>query len=55
MCINRLTPCSGDFFPIVLSFLRSVPFIGPALRAPYIGPALDKVAGCERSREQFGR
>ncbi|CCG81457.1 Got1-like family protein [Taphrina deformans PYCC 5710] len=35
----------GDFFPIVLSFLRSLPFIGPALRAPYIGPALDKVAG----------
>jgi hypothetical protein len=28
----------GDFFPVVLGFLRSLPFIGPVLRGPYIGP-----------------
>jgi hypothetical protein len=28
----------GDFFPVILGFLRQLPFIGPVLRAPYIGP-----------------
>jgi hypothetical protein len=28
----------GDFFPVVLGFLRQLPFIGPMLRAPYIAP-----------------
>ena len=27
----------GDFFPVVLGFLRQLPFIGPVLRGPYIG------------------
>ena len=28
----------GDFFPVVLGFSRQLPFIGPVLRGPYIGP-----------------
>lgn len=28
----------GDFFPVVLGFLRQLPFIGTVLRGPYIGP-----------------
>jgi len=28
----------GDFFPVVLGFLRQFPVIGPILRGPYIGP-----------------
>jgi len=35
----------GDFFPVILGFLRSLPVVGPILRGPYIGPALDRVAG----------
>ncbi|ORY80009.1 Got1-domain-containing protein [Protomyces lactucae-debilis] len=35
----------GDFFPIVLNTLRSMPVIGPALRASYVGPLLDRIAG----------
>ena len=27
----------GDFFPVVLGFLRQLPFVGPVLRGPYIG------------------
>ena len=32
----------GDFFPVVLGFLRQLPFIGPVLRGPYIGPVFPK-------------
>ena len=32
----------GDFFPVVLGFLRQLPFIGPILRGPVIGPVLLK-------------
>lgn len=39
----------GDFFPIVLTFLRQVPVLGRALRAPYISRVLDVIAGYQRS------
>jgi len=35
----------GDFFPVILGFLRSLPFVGPILRGPYIGPISDRLAG----------
>lgn len=28
----------GDFFPVVLGFLRQLPVVGSVLRGPYIGP-----------------
>jgi hypothetical protein len=28
----------GDFFPVVLGFLRQLPFVGPVLRGPVVGP-----------------
>ncbi|BFZ53920.1 Golgi Transport [Savitreella phatthalungensis] len=39
----------GDFFPIVLSFLRSLPVVGQALRAPGIAQVLDRIAGYQPS------
>ena len=33
----------GDFFPVVLGFLRQLPFIGPVLRGPYIGPVTNPI------------
>ncbi|KAK9450291.1 Got1/Sft2-like family-domain-containing protein [Limtongia smithiae] len=35
----------GDFFSIVVAFLRSVPFIGPILSSPFIAPTIDRLAG----------
>jgi len=41
----------GDFFPVIISFLRSLPLIGPFLRAPYIAPVVDRLSGAYRSKE----
>lgn len=35
----------GDFFSVILQFLRSLPIIGPLLSHPAIAPVLDKIAG----------
>mmetsp|Transcript_17340 Transcript_17340/g.25697 ORF Transcript_17340/g.25697 Transcript_17340/m.25697 type:complete len:114 (+) Transcript_17340:3-344(+) len=35
----------GSFFPLVLTFLRSLPFIGTFLNLPVVSTAVDKVAG----------
>ncbi|UZO14724.1 uncharacterized protein OCT59_006172 [Rhizophagus irregularis] len=35
----------GDFFPVIISFLRKVPFIGMLLSAPYISNVVDRFAG----------
>lgn len=35
----------GEFFPVLIQFLRSLPFIGPLLRHPIVAPVLDKLAG----------
>lgn len=35
----------GDFFSVILQFLRSLPFVGPILSHPSIAPYLDKIAG----------
>ncbi|RIA96005.1 Got1-domain-containing protein [Glomus cerebriforme] len=35
----------GDFFPVVISFLRKVPIIGTLLSAPYFSNVIDRFAG----------
>ncbi|CCC70701.1 hypothetical protein NCAS_0F02170 [Naumovozyma castellii] len=35
----------GDFFGIIVQFLRSMPIIGPILSNPVIAPFIDKIAG----------
>lgn len=35
----------GDFFGVIVQFLRSMPIIGPILSSPGIGPIVDKIAG----------
>ncbi|KAK9480123.1 Got1/Sft2-like family-domain-containing protein [Lipomyces japonicus] len=35
----------GDFFSVIVSFLRSLPFIGPVLSHPYTAPVIDRLAG----------
>ncbi|KAI6032940.1 vesicle transport protein [Pisolithus orientalis] len=35
----------GDFFPVVLTFLRQLPFIGTLLSLPYVRPVVDRLAG----------
>ncbi|KIP01901.1 hypothetical protein PHLGIDRAFT_96575 [Phlebiopsis gigantea 11061_1 CR5-6] len=35
----------GDFFPVILTFLRQLPFIGTLLQLPYIKDVADRVAG----------
>ncbi|CEH19177.1 got1-domain-containing protein [Ceraceosorus bombacis] len=39
----------GDFFPVILNFLRQLPFIGPALSLPVVRGVLDKLAGTRQS------
>ncbi|KAG1836744.1 hypothetical protein DFJ58DRAFT_817920 [Suillus subalutaceus] len=39
----------GDFFPVVVTFLRQVPFIGNLLSLPYIRPIVDRIAGSRTS------
>ena len=41
----------GDFFPVVLGFLRQLPFIGPVLRGPYIGAVR---SSAQRSVDNLG-
>ncbi|KXS22307.1 Got1-domain-containing protein [Gonapodya prolifera JEL478] len=35
----------GDFFPVVLNFLRRLPVIGTILNLPGISPLMDRLAG----------
>ncbi|KAF0364793.1 Got1-domain-containing protein [Gigaspora margarita] len=35
----------GDFFPVIVSFLRKLPVIGSLLNAPGISHAVDKITG----------
>ncbi|CAI8501165.1 unnamed protein product [Hanseniaspora opuntiae] len=35
----------GDFFSVVVQFLRSMPIIGPILKHPKVAPLVDKLAG----------
>ncbi|ODQ66570.1 Got1-domain-containing protein [Nadsonia fulvescens var. elongata DSM 6958] len=35
----------GDFFSVILAFLRSMPIIGPLLSNRFVAPALDRLAG----------
>ncbi|KDN43009.1 putative GOT1-membrane protein required for ER to Golgi transport [Tilletiaria anomala UBC 951] len=39
----------GDFFPVILNFLRQLPFIGNLLSLPGIREVLDKLAGSRQS------
>ncbi|KAF5326087.1 hypothetical protein D9611_000110 [Ephemerocybe angulata] len=39
----------GDFFPVVVTFLRQLPFIGTALSLPYISGVVDRLAGSRTS------
>ncbi|KAF9237506.1 Got1-domain-containing protein [Melanogaster broomeanus] len=39
----------GDFFPVVLTFLRQLPFIGTLLSLPYIRPVVDRLVGSRTS------
>ncbi|KAF9506204.1 hypothetical protein BS47DRAFT_1429769 [Hydnum rufescens UP504] len=39
----------GDFFPVVLTFLRQLPILGTLLNLPYIRPALDRLVGTRQS------
>lgn len=36
--VAKLTQCFSDFFPVILNFLRQMPFIGNVLNLPYIRP-----------------
>ncbi|KAL6943290.1 Golgi Transport [Hanseniaspora osmophila] len=35
----------GDFFNIIVQFLRSLPVIGPILNHPAVAPVIDRIAG----------
>lgn len=35
----------GDFFAVVVQFLRSLPVIGPLLSHPSVAPYVDRLAG----------
>ncbi|ORZ39710.1 vesicle transport protein [Catenaria anguillulae PL171] len=35
----------GDFFPVVIAFLRRIPVIGPLLSAPGVTHLVDRLAG----------
>ncbi len=35
----------GDFFPVVIGFLRSLPVIGPILSAPGVSKLVDWIGG----------
>ncbi|SHO76945.1 Homodimeric protein that is packaged into COPII vesicles [Malassezia sympodialis ATCC 42132] len=39
----------GDFFPVILSFLRQMPLVGPLLSAPGVRQVMDQLAGARRS------
>ncbi|KAI0317199.1 vesicle transport protein [Amylostereum chailletii] len=35
----------GDFFPVILTFLRQLPFVGQFLSMPYVRDVVDRLAG----------
>lgn len=35
----------SDFFAVIVQFLRSMPYIGPALSHPAVAPIVDRLAG----------
>ncbi|KAI9220667.1 vesicle transport protein [Blastocladiella britannica] len=37
----------GDFFPVVISFLRRMPVIGPLLTTPGVSHLIDRLAGSQ--------
>ncbi|KAJ3332039.1 Golgi Transport [Blyttiomyces sp. JEL0837] len=37
----------GDFFPVVVNFLRRLPFIGPILSMPGISKVVDSITGAK--------
>jgi len=39
----------GDFFPVILTFLRQLPFLGQFLSLPFIGSIADRLAGSRTS------
>ncbi|EJD02746.1 Got1-domain-containing protein [Fomitiporia mediterranea MF3/22] len=39
----------GDFFPVILTFLRQLPFVGTLLSMPYIRDFADRLAGSRQS------
>ncbi|KAI0044555.1 Got1-domain-containing protein [Auriscalpium vulgare] len=39
----------GDFFPVIVTFLRQLPFVGQALNLPYISTVVDRIAGSRTS------
>ncbi|EIN11721.1 Got1-domain-containing protein [Punctularia strigosozonata HHB-11173 SS5] len=39
----------GDFFPVILTFLRQLPFIGHFLTLPYVRDVADRLAGSRTS------
>ncbi|TIB67851.1 hypothetical protein E3Q24_03971 [Wallemia mellicola] len=39
----------GSFFPVILNFLRQIPFIGGFLNLPYISTIANKLAGSRQS------
>lgn len=40
----------GDFLPIVVSFMRALPYVGPVLSMPVVGTIVDKLAGSAEKR-----
>ncbi|KAA1475146.1 Got1-domain-containing protein [Dentipellis sp. KUC8613] len=39
----------GDFFPVILTFLRQLPFVGQFLNMPYVRDVADRLAGSRTS------
>ncbi|KAJ3733726.1 Got1-domain-containing protein [Lentinula guzmanii] len=39
----------GDFFPVVITFMRQLPFIGTVLSLPVIRTVVDKISGSRTS------
>ncbi|VDB95340.1 unnamed protein product [Peniophora sp. CBMAI 1063] len=39
----------GDFFPVILTFLRQLPYIGNFLALPYVRDVADRLAGSRTS------
>ncbi|CAN6668138.1 protein transport protein Got1p [Trichomonascus vanleenenianus] len=35
----------GDFFGVIVAFLRSLPVVGPLLSHPMVAPTIDRLAG----------
>lgn len=35
----------GEFFPTLVQFMRSLPFVGPLLSHPLVAPVIDRLAG----------